>query len=117
MDFLIPYISAYEEESRLSSSRRFSEPTRNGPSRRLSEPVYHIPTKESQEHLLEKLLHEVEVFQLASHLFWAIWSAVNAPICQIPFGYWVGIYMDTYTYTLDTYFFCRKHLELIPKQN
>lgn len=31
---------------------------------------------------------EVRIFSLASHLFWGLWSIVNAKISQIPFGYW-----------------------------
>ncbi|XP_037300235.1 choline kinase A2 isoform X2 [Manduca sexta] len=34
------------------------------------------------------LLSEVEAFALASHLFWSLWSIVNASKSQIPFGYW-----------------------------
>ena len=37
----------------------------------------------------EKLLEEVRVFTLASHLFWTLWSIVNAPVSTIAFGYWV----------------------------
>lgn len=37
---------------------------------------------------VNKLLDEVEAFALASHLFWALWSIVNASKSQIPFGYW-----------------------------
>ncbi|PNF21862.1 Choline/ethanolamine kinase [Cryptotermes secundus] len=36
----------------------------------------------------EALLCEVQAFSLASHLFWGLWSAVNAKLSQIPFGYW-----------------------------
>ena len=38
----------------------------------------------------ESLLEEVRVFTLASHLFWTLWSIVNAPVSTIPFGYWVS---------------------------
>jgi choline/ethanolamine kinase len=38
----------------------------------------------------EALLYEVRAFSLASHLFWGLWSAVNAKLSQIPFGYWVS---------------------------
>ncbi|CAH2988241.1 unnamed protein product [Chilo suppressalis] len=34
------------------------------------------------------LLGEVDAFALASHLFWSLWSVVNASKSQIPFGYW-----------------------------
>ena len=34
------------------------------------------------------VLKEVEVFSLASHLFWALWAIVNTKTSQIPFGYW-----------------------------
>ncbi|KAI5637045.1 choline/ethanolamine kinase domain-containing protein [Phthorimaea operculella] len=37
---------------------------------------------------VNKLLAEVEAFALASHLFWTLWSIVNASKSQIPFGYW-----------------------------
>lgn len=34
------------------------------------------------------LMHEVRVFTLVSHLFWTLWSIVNAETSKIPFGYW-----------------------------
>ncbi|XP_026313885.1 choline/ethanolamine kinase isoform X2 [Hyposmocoma kahamanoa] len=34
---------------------------------------------------VNKLLNEVEAFTLASHLFWALWSIINASKSQIPF--------------------------------
>ncbi|CAH0601976.1 unnamed protein product [Chrysodeixis includens] len=37
---------------------------------------------------VNKLLDEVEAFACASHLFWTLWSIVNASKSQIPFGYW-----------------------------
>ncbi|XP_072948568.1 choline/ethanolamine kinase isoform X2 [Epargyreus clarus] len=37
---------------------------------------------------VNQLLGEVDAFALASHLFWCLWSAVNASKSQIPFGYW-----------------------------
>ncbi|XP_037070096.1 choline/ethanolamine kinase-like isoform X2 [Pollicipes pollicipes] len=39
-------------------------------------------------HEEEQMLEEVRVFTLASHLFWTLWSIVNAPVSTIPFGYW-----------------------------
>ncbi|KAG5327711.1 CHKB kinase, partial [Pseudoatta argentina] len=36
----------------------------------------------------ERILMEVRIFSLASHLFWGLWSIVNAKLSQIPFGYW-----------------------------
>ncbi|XP_066580942.1 choline/ethanolamine kinase isoform X2 [Prorops nasuta] len=36
----------------------------------------------------DRLLKEIKVFTLASHLFWGLWSIVNAKLSQIPFGYW-----------------------------
>ncbi|XP_014474051.1 PREDICTED: choline/ethanolamine kinase isoform X2 [Dinoponera quadriceps] len=36
----------------------------------------------------ERIMMEVKIFSLASHLFWGLWSIVNAKISQIPFGYW-----------------------------
>ena len=32
---------------------------------------------------------EIKIFYLASHLFWGLWSIVNAKLSEIPFGYWV----------------------------
>lgn len=32
---------------------------------------------------------EIKIFSLASHLFWGLWSIVNAKLSEIPFGYWV----------------------------
>ncbi|RLU19943.1 hypothetical protein DMN91_008502 [Ooceraea biroi] len=36
----------------------------------------------------ERTMMEVRIFSLASHLFWGLWSIVNAKLSQIPFGYW-----------------------------
>ncbi|XP_050302376.1 choline/ethanolamine kinase [Anthonomus grandis grandis] len=36
----------------------------------------------------KKILKEVEIFTLASHLLWTLWAFVNAETSQIPFGYW-----------------------------
>ncbi|EFN66565.1 Choline/ethanolamine kinase [Camponotus floridanus] len=36
----------------------------------------------------QRVMMEVRIFSLASHLFWSLWSIVNAKISQIPFGYW-----------------------------
>lgn len=41
---------------------------------------------------------EVRIFSLASHLFWGLWSIVNAKISQIPFGYWVCINVKNFEY-------------------
>ncbi|XP_012270686.1 choline/ethanolamine kinase isoform X2 [Orussus abietinus] len=36
----------------------------------------------------QRMLAEIKMFSLASHLFWGLWSIVNAKLSQIPFGYW-----------------------------
>ncbi|XP_046419600.1 choline/ethanolamine kinase isoform X2 [Neodiprion fabricii] len=36
----------------------------------------------------ERMMREIKTFSLASHLFWGLWSIVNAKLSQIPFGYW-----------------------------
>ncbi|XP_012233337.1 choline/ethanolamine kinase isoform X2 [Linepithema humile] len=36
----------------------------------------------------ERIMQEVRVFSLGSHLFWGLWSIVNAKLSEIPFGYW-----------------------------
>lgn len=38
----------------------------------------------------KKVLREVEVFTMASHLFWGVWALINAETSSIPFGYWVS---------------------------
>lgn len=38
----------------------------------------------------EHLLDEIRTYSLASHLFWGLWSIVNAGSSQITFGYWVS---------------------------
>lgn len=48
------------------------------------------PGERATERDEEALLCEVQAFSLASHLFWGLWSAVNAKLSQIPFGYWVS---------------------------
>ncbi|GBP20226.1 hypothetical protein EVAR_82099_1 [Eumeta japonica] len=53
------------------------------------------PTIEDINHLL----CEVETFALVSHLFWCLWSIVNASKSQIPFGYW-----EYAVSRLETYF-------------
>ncbi|CAH2056052.1 unnamed protein product, partial [Iphiclides podalirius] len=50
-----------------------------------------VDSKESREPSIDdvnQLLAEVDAFALASHLFWCLWSVVNASKSQIPFGYW-----------------------------
>ncbi|KAJ0183016.1 hypothetical protein K1T71_000992 [Dendrolimus kikuchii] len=37
---------------------------------------------------VNQLLNEVEAFAMVSHLFWSLWSLVNASKSKIPFGYW-----------------------------
>ncbi|KAB7498111.1 Choline/ethanolamine kinase [Armadillidium nasatum] len=41
----------------------------------------------------EKLLQEVQVFTLTSHLFWTLWSIVQGHVSEIPFGYLVRIWL------------------------
>ena len=36
----------------------------------------------------ERVMMEIKIFSLASHLFWGLWSIVNAKLSEIPFGYW-----------------------------
>lgn len=38
----------------------------------------------------DKLLAEVQVFTLVSHLFWTLWSIVQSQVSTIPFGYTVS---------------------------
>ncbi|XP_028174482.1 choline/ethanolamine kinase isoform X6 [Ostrinia furnacalis] len=55
---------------------------------------YHMNISEDKEppaatiDEINHLLNEVDAFALASHLFWCLWSVVNASKSQIPFGYW-----------------------------
>ncbi|XP_066991296.2 choline/ethanolamine kinase isoform X2 [Anabrus simplex] len=51
------------------------------------------------------LLKEIKAFTLASHFFWGLWSAVNARLSQIPFGYW-----DYATDRLESYFYLKNKL-------
>ncbi|KAI8433461.1 hypothetical protein MSG28_015496 [Choristoneura fumiferana] len=57
--------------------------------------------KDSPPHIddVNRLLHEVDAFALASQLLWSLWSIVNASKSQIPFGYW-----EYGLSRLDTYF-------------
>ncbi|CAB3233538.1 unnamed protein product [Arctia plantaginis] len=59
---------------------------------------------------VNQLLYEVEAYALSSHLLWTLWSCVNAPKSQIPFGYWE--YGQT---RLDMYY--RLKQEVIKKGN
>ncbi|XP_014212360.1 choline/ethanolamine kinase isoform X2 [Copidosoma floridanum] len=36
----------------------------------------------------DRIMAEVKLFSLIGHLFWSLWSIVNAKFSQIPFGYW-----------------------------
>ncbi|KAG8224240.1 hypothetical protein J437_LFUL001619 [Ladona fulva] len=47
----------------------------------------------------EQILKEVQIFTMVSHLFWGLWSIVNAKVSQIPFGYW-----EYASERLDAYF-------------
>lgn len=42
-------------------------------------------TTEEEE---ERMLDEIQVYSLGSHLFWAMWSITNAVSSAISFGYW-----------------------------
>lgn len=52
---------------------------------------------------------ELRIFSLATHLFWGLWSVVNAKLSQIPFGYWVRILsyllysFSLFDYQLDSF--------------
>nr|CAH7745117.1 unnamed protein product [Callosobruchus chinensis] len=46
----------------------------------------------------KKVMREVEVFSLASHLFWSVWGLINADTSQIPFGYWEYAYSRLSSY-------------------
>lgn len=46
----------------------------------------------------ERIMQEVRIFSLGSHLFWGLWSIVNAKLSQIPFGYWVCIISAAHLY-------------------
>lgn len=39
----------------------------------------------------DDIVAEVRAFSLASHFFWGLWACANAPLSQIPFGYWVSL--------------------------
>lgn len=39
----------------------------------------------------DRIMMEIKIFSLASHLFWGLWSIVNAKLSEIPFGYWVSV--------------------------
>ncbi|XP_018345895.1 PREDICTED: choline/ethanolamine kinase isoform X2 [Trachymyrmex septentrionalis] len=53
----------------------------------------------------ERIMMEVRIFSLASHLFWGLWSIVNAKLSQIPFGYW-----DYATCRLKNYMYLKEKL-------
>lgn len=46
----------------------------------------------------DKILSEVHVFTLASHLFWCLWSIVQGQVSTIPFGYldYAAVRLDHY---------------------
>ncbi|XP_066959981.1 choline/ethanolamine kinase isoform X1 [Macrobrachium rosenbergii] len=46
----------------------------------------------------EKILSEVQVFTLAAHLFWSLWSIVQGQVSTIPFGYmeYAAVRLDHY---------------------
>ncbi|XP_077266173.1 choline/ethanolamine kinase isoform X2 [Temnothorax americanus] len=53
----------------------------------------------------ERIMMEVRIFSLASHLFWGLWSVVNAKLSQIPFGYWdyAGSRLKNYMYLKEKF--------------
>lgn len=68
-----------------------------------SEQAANYPTESQRLHFIENylsetgsaqsaqsLLAEIRTYSLASHLFWGLWSIVNAGSSQITFGYWVS---------------------------
>ncbi|KAI4486426.1 hypothetical protein M0804_005796 [Polistes exclamans] len=69
----------------------FQERTDSGPSKeqKLNFIKSYLRTvqKESQTEE-ERIMMEIKIFSLASHLFWGLWSIVNAKLSEIPFGYW-----------------------------
>lgn len=69
----------------------FHERTGSGPSKeqKLNFIKSYLRTvqKESQTEE-ERIMMEIKIFSLASHLFWGLWSIVNAKLSEIPFGYW-----------------------------
>lgn len=46
------------------------------------------------------VLKEVDVFVLASHFLWTLWSIVNAQNSQIQFGYWVSVTKTIFSPTI-----------------
>ncbi|CAL4121990.1 unnamed protein product, partial [Meganyctiphanes norvegica] len=54
-----------------------------------------------------KLLNEVLVFKLVSHLFWSLWSIVQGHITSIPFGY-----MDYALVRMNDYYADKDKLDL-----
>ncbi|KAK7075794.1 hypothetical protein SK128_004650 [Halocaridina rubra] len=57
--------------------------------------VLHSPASHPAE---EKILSEVQIFNLAAHLLWSLWSIVQAQVSTIPFGYmeYAALRLDHY---------------------
>jgi len=65
----------------------------------LSQYIRDVPGQHHPPPTQETLVKEVRHFTLATHLFWGLWSIVNAKRSQIPFGYW-----EYAKERIDTYF-------------
>uniref|UniRef100_A0A8C1AC09 ethanolamine kinase n=1 Tax=Cyprinus carpio carpio TaxID=630221 RepID=A0A8C1AC09_CYPCA len=64
-------------------------------------------SEEDQQKLKEDMLVEVNRFALASHLFWGLWSVIQAKISTIEFGY-----MEYAMARFDAYFELKKKLRV-----
>ncbi|XP_040184851.1 choline kinase alpha isoform X2 [Rana temporaria] len=64
-------------------------------------------SNEEKSQIENEMLIEVNRFALASHLFWGLWSIIQAKISSIEFGY-----MDYATARFDAYFLQKKKLGL-----
>ncbi|XP_037088241.1 choline/ethanolamine kinase-like [Pollicipes pollicipes] len=71
------FIRAYLRHRNNTAEER-TPPAENG-----DEKTYSAEEVEEQ-----RMLDEVKVYCLASHLFWTLWSVVNAHVSAISFGYW-----------------------------
>lgn len=71
------------------------------------QPGFENLSNEERSKIENEMLIEVNRFALASHLFWGLWSIIQAKISSIEFGY-----MDYATARFDAYFLQKKKLGL-----
>ncbi|XP_071549990.1 choline/ethanolamine kinase isoform X2 [Panulirus ornatus] len=106
LHFIRAYLEAYEASRRGKGSAFNSGNTEETSSVNVASTLSNMTVSPLVNHCVapshpaeDKLLQEVQVFTLASHLFWGLWSIVQGQVSTIPFGY-----LDYAVTRMDHYF-------------